>query len=104
MRISPKEKQAIIRSFQEILPNTQYSLYLFGSRTDDTKRGGDIDLLVVTSPSSKQVVATLKTKIRFKIFDYIPEQKIDITVATPDEIKSDAFLAQVFPGAIELTK
>jgi hypothetical protein len=47
-------------------------------------------------------VVNLKTNIRPKVFDYIPEQKIDITVASIEELNSDPFLATIFPQAILL--
>lgn len=49
-------------------------LYLFGSRVDDTKRGGDIDLLVVSKKLTKKDLRHLRLAF-FKIFG---EQKLDI--------------------------
>jgi len=49
-------------------------LYLFGSRVDDTKKGGDIDLLVVSDELSKKDIRTL----RVDFFTKFGEQKIDI--------------------------
>lgn len=43
MRLNLKDIQSIIRIAKEIY-GEDVSVYLFGSRTDDTKRGGDIDL------------------------------------------------------------
>jgi hypothetical protein len=104
MRLSNKEIQTISDSFGFCLENISFKLYLFGSRTDDSKKGGDIDLLVVVSDPEKSNVVNLKSKIRRKIFESIPEQKIDITVATDREINVDPFLAQIFPSAILMTE
>jgi predicted nucleotidyltransferase len=49
-------------------------LYLFGSRVDDSKRGGDIDLLVVSSKLTKKDLRKLRVAF-FKVFG---EQKLDI--------------------------
>lgn len=49
-------------------------LYLFGSRVDDAKRGGDIDLLVVSAQLTKKDLRQLRVAF-FKVFG---EQKLDI--------------------------
>ncbi|MGZ3747202.1 MAG: nucleotidyltransferase domain-containing protein [Pseudobdellovibrionaceae bacterium] len=102
MRLSPKELRTITRSFKECLSTLPFKLCLFGSRVDDNKKGGDIDLLVIVEPAAKERVVNLKAKIRNKIFDSLPEQKIDITVATESELQIDPFLSNVFPEAIVL--
>jgi predicted nucleotidyltransferase len=92
MRLTPKEVRTIQEAFQTLSDGAPYSLYLFGSRADDSKKGGDIDLLVVTTESSKERFVSLKTRIRSRIFERLPEQKIDITVATEQELEHDEFL------------
>lgn len=52
-------------------------IYLYGSRADDTKRGGDIDLLIFSEHLSRQD----KARIRLELYDTLGEQKIDITIA-----------------------
>jgi len=49
-------------------------IYLFGSRVDEHKRGGDIDLLVVSDKLTKRNLRTL----RLDFFEHFGEQKIDI--------------------------
>ena len=44
-RIIDKLKQAVYNSFGDV------NIYLFGSRTDDTKKGGDIDIAIDTNLS-----------------------------------------------------
>ena len=51
-------------------------IYLFGSRIDDTKKGGDIDLLVVSKTLNKRDLRL----IRIEFFKYFGEQKIDIVL------------------------
>jgi predicted nucleotidyltransferase len=51
-------------------------LYLFGSRVDDTKRGGDIDLLIVDPSLTKRDLRIL----RIDFFQHFGEQKLDIVL------------------------
>ena len=45
MRLSPAERRAIDTAAREAFPPGT-RVMLFGSRTDDARRGGDIDLLI----------------------------------------------------------
>ena len=51
-------------------------IYLFGSRTDDAAKGGDIDLLVV----SKIIDLMTKLDILVQLHQKLGERKIDIAV------------------------
>ena len=69
-------KKAFIESFEE------GRLYLFGSRVDDSKRGGDIDLYIDLDYDLKiEEVLDKKTTFRLKLYEKIGEQKIDIIVS-----------------------
>jgi len=72
-------------------------IYLFGSRTDDTKRGGDIDIMILSH--EKMILAT-KRKIRIAFYKQFGEQKIDIVNFRFDEQSN--FKDLVLPDAIEL--
>ncbi len=48
MRLTDNDKRAIKEAFFEIFEDGK--IYLFGSRADDTKRGGDIDLYIPSPP------------------------------------------------------
>ncbi len=52
-------------------------IVLFGSRADDTKKGGDIDLLVL----SEKLTFDDKLKILNKLYLELGEQKIDLVLA-----------------------
>jgi predicted nucleotidyltransferase len=56
-------------------------VYLFGSRVNDDKKGGDIDIYVETN----EPTADLKTKIKFLVeFEKrAGERKLDLIVKTP---------------------
>jgi len=83
MRLSSFEKQSIINHFENIFSNSK--LYLFGSRVDDTKKGGDIDLYIETT--TKEYDYTKILEFSGKVQDDIGWQKIDIVVNKIDENK-----------------
>lgn len=77
MRLTGQEIHVIKSTILTLDPHAK--VYLFGSRTDDSKRGGDIDLLVISDCLSDQD----KTKIRIPLYERLGEQKIDIVFAKP---------------------
>jgi predicted nucleotidyltransferase len=72
MRLNKKYQEVIKKAFIEIFKEGE--IYLFGSRTDDNKKGGDIDLYLVVKEKS------LRKKLKFlaKIKAILGEQKIDV--------------------------
>jgi len=74
MRITEHEKKAIIDAVRGTDPNAK--VWLFGSRADDNKRGGDIDIAIFSEKIDKDVMQ--KIQVRRFICDRIGEQKIDI--------------------------
>jgi predicted nucleotidyltransferase len=74
MRLNKKYIKTIKLFFNEIFKSGE--IYLFGSRVDDTKKGGDIDLYLVV-PNHNDL---LRKKIKFlaKLKRELGEQKIDI--------------------------
>ena len=75
MRLSDKEHQAIVEVIHKLDPEAK--IYLFGSRADDQKRGGDIDLLIISSLITERD----RRSLRLNIFDQIGEQKLDLLIA-----------------------
>jgi len=79
MRITDHEKNVIVEAVKNTDPEGR--VWLFGSRTDDGKKGGDIDIAVLSKIIKKDVMKEIEVR-RF-ICDRIGEQKIDI-VTTSD--------------------
>ena len=75
MRISEAEKKIIKEAVKKY--DTNAEVYLFGSRADNSKKGGDIDLLVM----SKKIDEDDKWKILNHLFNEMGEQKIDLVIA-----------------------
>ena len=57
MRLQSKEIQTIIQIAKDIYGET-VQVYLFGSRLNDEKRGGDIDLLVRSTGRKEGCIGT----------------------------------------------
>ena len=77
MRLSEHETQVITEAVYRVDPGAR--IWLFGSRVDDKRRGGDIDLAVL----SRCIDRKESHAICHEICDRIGEQKIDLVVA-PD--------------------
>ena len=78
MRLTDYEQEAIKKAFIETFEDGK--IYLFGSRVDDTKRGGDIDLYLC--PSQKFEDEKIRRRsFLIKLDEYIGEQKIDAVMA-----------------------
>jgi len=73
MRITDNEKNVIINAVKNVDPEAE--VWLFGSRADDSKKGGDIDIAIL---SEKINNVMQKIQVRRFICDGIGEQKIDI--------------------------
>jgi predicted nucleotidyltransferase len=105
MRLEASEIANIKQSINQFLSQDHYALYLFGSRADPSKKGGDIDLLLVlkdkTSPT-KSAVLSIKHKILAEIKSAIGDQKIDLVVAKEHELTIDPFLITIKKTAIKL--
>ena len=77
MRLTYKEIVAITSTFKEVFKSGE--IYLFGSRVDDSKKGGDIDLYIQTDNKDN----LMEKKIDFLVLlkEKIGEQKIDVVIS-----------------------
>lgn len=73
MRIDKQEKEALKYALQDF----KGKIFLFGSRLDDSGKGGDIDIMVL--PDEKINSLKLSLEIQ-KQFFYKCEQKLDVIV------------------------
>ena len=81
MRLSPHDREAILRATAEVA-GPQARALLFGSRTDDSARGGDIDLLVeLPQPGADALGLSLRLSARIQ--RRIGLRRIDVLVADP---------------------
>ena len=74
MRLSDVERQAILGAIGD--RDSMADVYLFGSRTDDGAKGGDIDLLVL----SNKIDFMTRLDILGDLHRQLGERKIDLVV------------------------
>jgi len=77
MRLSQHEISTLITATKKCFGESA-RIWLFGSRVDDNKHGGDIDLYIETDLTEKTVEA--KLQMRSEIWSVFGEQKIDLLV------------------------
>jgi predicted nucleotidyltransferase len=89
MRLGANEARAIGEEIRRLDPGAE--IYLYGSRANDSAKGGDIDLLVVSDQLGFRDVLRLRTRI----LDRIGWQQLDLSVRRRDQVDEPlAALAQ----------
>lgn len=93
MRLSQQDK----RSIKSIISNfdPQAEVYIFGSRADPLKKGGDIDILVI----STCIKDADRRRIKVNLYDALGEQKIDLLIVKD---LTDNFAKHAFETGIKL--
>ncbi|MEA2019930.1 MAG: hypothetical protein U9N59_15980 [Campylobacterota bacterium] len=76
MRLNQKQIDAIKTNFNNFF--IEGTIYLFGSRIDDDKKGGDIDLYISTK--NRENLAYKKIQFLANLKREIGEQKIDVVL------------------------
>ena len=102
MRLNDKERLVINSYFKKVLFETQSRLFIFGSRVDDYKKGGDIDLLILAPENKVTQLIRSKNIWIYDLQGLVGEQRIDITVASIESMDKDEFLARIKDQLIEL--
>ncbi|MHB1688926.1 MAG: nucleotidyltransferase family protein [Ignavibacteriaceae bacterium] len=73
MRLKKDIAEFITRYVKGNFPDAK--VYLFGSRADDNKKGGDIDVLIL---SNEKLSFSDLSKMRINFYKSFGEQKIDL--------------------------
>ena len=87
MRLSPDQIQAI-RHAATTTFGADSAVWLFGSRVDDSKKGGDIDLLVRPTATGTEQAFAKKIKMLNLLERLLGERKIDLVIEQPDDTRA----------------
>jgi len=99
MRLSQDQINGIVKAIDHFVHLSRTQLYLFGSRTKDHLKGGDIDLLLLTELES---LILEKHHILAGIKKEIGDQKIDLKIITFNNAKNDIFVTMIMPDTLLL--
>ena len=80
MRLTPAQIATIKSTAQAVL-GTGAQVHLFGSRVDEAKRGGDIDLYISGTHLDLQTQIEAKLKLLVNLKQRLGDQRIDIVFA-----------------------
>ena len=84
MRLTPPQITTIRQSVTEVF-GEDTEVWLFGSRTDDAKRGGDIDLLIVPPQLASEDRMRRRIRLLAQLERRLGERKVDVVVEKPDD-------------------
>jgi len=90
VRLDPQEQARLSTLFDRHL--AQYPdavVYLFGSRVSPTRKGGDLDLLIVSRQAARNAYA-LRKQLRIAIKEQLGDQKIDIVICPEPQARGQS--------------
>lgn len=79
MRLTSFQQQTICQNARRYFGDMTH-VWLFGSRVDDTKRGGDIDLYIEPENQDISLLALAKLQFLRALHLALGEQKIDVVL------------------------
>ena len=101
MRLAPAITDSLRRCLAAALP-TGAQARLFGSRVDDNARGGDIDICVIAPPELVALVRAKKSQLRAQLRQAAGDQRVDLSIVTPDEAAHDPFWSHALRQSVAL--
>jgi predicted nucleotidyltransferase len=84
MRLTTDQIQAI-RDAASSAFGDKAAVWLFGSRVDDAKRGGDIDVLVRPTPMTDDEPFAKKIRMLILLERVLGERKVDVVIEQPND-------------------
>lgn len=104
MRLSKIQIEQIHQTISLFFKDTTYDLYLYGSRTQDHLKGGDIDLLILTNKSGLSIFEQkhLDILVELKKKSEIGQRRIDIKAALSENLNKEPFLITIKSEIIKI--
>jgi predicted nucleotidyltransferase len=96
MRLTAPQMEAIKVTIFKRDPKA--GIFLFGSRIDDSLKGGDLDLLILSDQLEFKDRIDLLVELKIKLGD----QKIDLLIRKNAFAQSDPFVIEILKNAIPL--
>jgi len=104
MRLSVDERTAVESAAQRFLP-VGARVCLFGSRTDDARRGGDIDLLIeLPALQSTAELVAVRNRFTAHLYRLLGERRIDVLIATPQVSDAGPVVESARRQAVQLVR
>lgn len=93
MRLQIEQIEQIQKVLKSHFIRTPYQLYLYGSRTQNDLKGGDIDLLILTSDEGVLLFKNneLQILVDIKKQPAIGQRRIDLKASTQEEFSGSPF-------------
>ena len=89
MRLTAHEIKDILEVLRSYSKNSH--VFLHGSRIDDDKKGGDIDLFFVVDNSDYEIVSNQSHKITAELSLKLREQKVDLLILSKSNSTTNDF-------------
>jgi predicted nucleotidyltransferase len=104
MRLNEDERRHIAAAASTVLPPGS-RVSLFGSRTDDAQRGGDVDLLVELPviPSAEEL-HRLRSLLTVQLYRRMGERRIDIVMTDLGTADDRLIVSEARRQALELVQ
>ncbi len=87
MRLTPRQQQIIREATRDVF-GAEARVWLFGSRIDDSRRGGDIDLYIEAPIDDPEQLLILENRLYARLQRILGEQRIDVISRSPDTLPS----------------
>ena len=92
MRLTDAQADAIRTAAADVFGDDA-EVWLFGSRADDRRRGGDIDLLIRPGPGARDRPFHRRVRFLARLERALGERKIDVVVEAPVDDRPIAAVA-----------
>lgn len=100
MRLTPHQQTAINTAAKNNF-GQNVGVWLFGSRADDSKKGGDIDLLIRPDPDAADQLFVKKVRLLSQLERDLGQRKIDVVIESPHDTRPIVAIAHA--TGVELT-